>query len=178
MVTASLQHIKNFLEHENFECELFKKTDDLPFDHLCIHFDTDKNDRSYILQMKLDEQSESYSKNSTSDSSEAQEITLSFLQLMLSLPFEVKAEQSSDVARLLFLINQGLELPGFEFSEVNQMIYFRYTLSSYTKKFHKVQLMTILGMILYSLDSFSEMIEEVAIGERSLEKTVKELIEA
>lgn len=174
MVIACLEHLKKFFDHDEIPCELLLKTEEIPIDQLYVQLDVDDQGRDFVLQLKIEE----VSGDEEGDAKNPSDISLHFLQFVVALPYDVLPEQGSDVARLLLLINKSLELPGFELSEADGVAYYRYVLMSYTKKFHTKQLRSLLGTIMFTLDTYSEMIEGVASGGRSLESLVKEVIEA
>ncbi len=160
-IAPTLESIQQFFQKEELTCEIVKANKDFPIDQLFVRLDVDNEGRDITLQLKLTEHDLS---------TEEAAIPYHQLQFFLGLPFLVTAETNTETARLLHLINKSLELPGFEYSEVDGLVYYRHVLTLPTKGIPVTLLMSMLGMIMFLHDSFAVVIESVANGSKTLEE--------
>lgn len=167
-----LEDIKKFLERQEIPCVIVPKGHDLPSDQLYVTFGVDEKGRDLLLQIKITEEdlSDSY-KLFHLDKKPSK---LHLVQFFLGLPFQVKADCVGEVARLILLLNKSFGLPGFEFSEVDRVIYFRSTLMVSGNDIEEMMIIATIGNLMTYVDTFSEILESVAEGKKSLAEVVGE----
>ncbi len=151
---ANLEGFKAFMEAENFQTEI-QKFEEEGVRQLLVNFGEER-----ILQVRFfnEEADEKYPP----------------LQLVLALPFVAKAEVAGDLSRLILLINEAIDYPGFSYHESNGVVFYRNVHLCQGNKIEKTLLETLLGALISCIDTFGEMIEEVGTGKKSLEEALKE----
>lgn len=98
------------------------------------------------------------------------------VQFQILLPFPVRNEAVFEVASLLHLINHMIELPGFELDELNNQISYRYVLLTGRPEDTPALYISILGIILMTLDLFTEVIEKMASGDSTFNQLLEEIV--
>lgn len=169
---ADIYDIQNFLEKQEMQCVPVPKNNDIPFDQLYIPMGVDEKGRELLLQMKIVEEdlSESYRLYDI----DSPQLKFNQIHFFLALPFAVKDECVGEVARLILLLNKSFGLPGFEFSEVDRLIYFRSVLMV-AEKLEELILIAAIGNLMTYVDTFSQTLESVAEGKRTFEGIIKVL---
>jgi len=92
------------------------------------------------------------------------------------LQFDVNTKTAFETSSLLHFINHLLELPGFEFDEIENKLNYRYVLLSTRPSEAPYLYISILGIIMMVLDMFEETIEKVATGEMTFNEILKQII--
>lgn len=170
MFQTTLKAIKQVLETDGMRCQLMPKTDEIPFDQLYVTIAVEGITQDVILQLKMVE-------HALEDIPKGENVTLHLLQFVVALPFKVREEKIDETIRFLCLINRSFEIPGFEFSEVDRIVYYRYVLMTSENSIPSILIRNLLGVIMFILDGFSTKIEDIAKGRRSLEEIVQEAIQ-
>lgn len=170
MFQTSLKAIQHLLETDGFKCQYIPKNVDILHDQLFVSLEVTGIDEEVILQIKLVEHALEDARHGDKDS-------LHLLQFFVALPFKVRENKISDTLRFLSLINRSLEVPGFELSEVDQLVYYRYVIMTTENAISSLLIRNLLGVIMFVLDSFSTMIEEISLGKRTLQEVVEEAIQ-
>lgn len=172
MINADLNLIKDLLERLNYKCKILEKTEAIPANQLVVELDRDIQGRDRYLVIRVANQnlaSQDALFGIKSTPRNYQE-----LQLISSLPFFVNDEKIPDISRLILLLNKGLELPGFEFSEVDRLIYYRYAFVVPEDALDERILLSIIGMIQFVLEAFNDLFEAVATGTLTFQEVVEE----
>lgn len=160
MINANLNEIKNLIEHLRYKCQILECSERIPIDQLIVELDRDAQDRSRFLVIRaanqeLSSQDALFGINSSPRNYQE-------LQFIVTLPFFVKDEKIFEISRLILLLNKGIELPGFELSEVDHLIYYRYALIVPEDDLDERILLSLIGMIQLLLEAFTEIFEAVA----------------
>lgn len=166
MLNANFYDIKSLLEKTNFKCEILPASDKIPVDQLIVDLGPDEQDRVRLLVIRTavqDLSSQDFLLGTTSPIRKYQEI-----QLHVVLPFLVNMENIPDTARLILLFNKGIELPGFELSEIDQIVVFRHAFVAPEDDLDERILLSLVGMIQVLLQTFAQTLEAVATGKETL----------
>jgi hypothetical protein len=180
MTKISLHSLEEMFQTENFDCfitEEMEESGKKGGKRLSIPIGTDSKERPLFLEIKITQEypSETLPKDDLLAHEQLHAVkNYYFLHFFVMLPFDVKGDALGDTARLLLLLNKSLDLPGFDMSEVNQVVFYRYTWASPALEVDKLFLLSIVGMIMLIIDSLSYTIEKVASGEASLMQIVEQ----
>lgn len=151
----SLQLLKEFLQKQGFECKGLDDQDR----NLRVLLENDSKNREWILSLHP----KTLDLLPNHDAHQAE-----FLQLLLTFPYKSESNCNASVARLLLLLNKGLPLPGFGFSENENLVYFSHTIYCQNAFAPRKLITSIIGYILLYVDSLNPMIEAVATGDKEL----------
>lgn len=163
---------QNMLEQYAFPCAIARQGGEIPFDQLEVVLGEDDQGREQLMTLRLMAQRMELEEP---DSPRPQRSEY-FLQFFVRLPFSVEDRAIGEVSRTILFFNKSLDLPGFGFSEVDRMVYYRYPLYTADGEVNDELMMGIVGMIMLCLDTFAPMIEQVAKGEVTLNQVVEGLL--
>lgn len=169
MFQTSLRSIQKVLETDGLKCQYVSKNQNIPFDQLFVRLDVNGLSQEVVLQLRLME-------HPLEDPSNTHNENLHLLQFFVALPLKIRENKVEETLRFLSLINRSLEVPGFEFSEVDLMVYYRYVLMTSEDSISTLLIKNLMGVIMFILDSFSTKIEEIGRGKRTLKEVVEEAI--
>ncbi|MBA3238470.1 MAG: hypothetical protein H0T62_09025 [Parachlamydiaceae bacterium] len=172
MLKATLNDIKKFLEIRNYPCTILNKSEFIPVEQLVIELMRDSKERARLLLVRATQQNLSASDALLGIKSKIR--IYQEIQFIVTLPFQVVDEQIPDAARLILLLNKGLELPGFELSESDRLIFFRHAFVVPEDDLDERIFLSLVGMIELVLDAFAETLEKVATGKQSLREVIEE----
>lgn len=173
MIKLKLKSIKKFLKLQGFICEMHTATEELPLDLLLVYLEDAEEFKGMVLQIRIVRQK-------LEDEDEIMELReepgiLQHVQFSILLPYEVKREFVGDLARLILLFNRSIDLPGFEFSEMDKMVLYRHTGLYQGGKISEHVLVSIIGNILTSVEVFGGYLEALGAGERTFREIVEEI---
>ncbi len=172
MIIANLDNIKSFLEKYNYNSVIITKSTESPIDQLVVKLDQDSKNREQFLLIRTATQDLCANDALLSIHSPIQKYQE--IQLIVTLPFFALENQIPDIARLILLLNKGMEIPGFELSEVDKMIFYRHAFVVPEDQLDERIIISLVGMIEMLIETFSEMLENVSIGAQSLQEIVEE----
>ena len=157
----SLTAIHDFLKVQGLISTIVPKTDDFPVEQLYVGLGCDEKQRDLILQIKVTEED-------LNGEPELLELAKTLkkkraphhhhLQFLMALPFLTETGSEGKIARLILLINKSMSIPGFEFSEVDKMVYFRSVLLI-NDELDELVLMALIGNLVAQVESFSSTLE-------------------
>ncbi|MBA3603831.1 MAG: hypothetical protein H0W50_09390 [Parachlamydiaceae bacterium] len=173
MINANLDNIKAFLETLTYNSTIIHKSPELPIDQLLVELDRDAKGRELFLLIRT--ASQDLCINDTLLGIQAPFRNYQELQLIVTLPFYVIDAQIPDIARFILLINKGMEIPGFELSEVDHMIFFRHAFVVPEDQLDERIFLSLIGMIEALVGTFAHMLESVATGNQSLMQIIEEV---
>lgn len=151
----SLKLLKDALQKQGFECKEINEKDR----NLKVLLENDSQNREWILAL--------YPKSmDLLPNQDAHQVE--FLQLLLSFPYKCEPDNSASVARLILLLNKGLPLPGFGFSETENLVYFSHFIYCQNGLIPRKLIVSMIGYLLLYVDSLNPMIEAIASGEKEL----------
>lgn len=97
------------------------------------------------------------------------------LQILMFIPSHLDKNHANDVARLMHYVNKEMDLPGFGYDELNQMMYYRLLLPTQKKKIDVELLLAFVNAAKLACETFAPMIQSVNLGKTRfkdiLEKT-------
>lgn len=161
MLKADLKQIQVFLEQQGMKSVLILKSDGQPVDQLFVALGVDGKERDLVLQLKIIEETLP---------EESQSVCT--IHFFCALPFRVPEQHAGEVARLILLLNKSFGLPGFEFSEVDGVIYFR-TVVPAVKEVAESIVIVVIGNLMSNVDTFASTLEKVAEGKATLHDIVE-----
>lgn len=95
------------------------------------------------------------------------------LQMVAYLPYLLPEKTLGQTARLLHILNQELDMPGFGMDESEKLIFYRSVLPCLDGKIDEKLLAMSLGTTRIACDTFMHAIGLVAAGTTSLEDMLK-----
>jgi hypothetical protein len=101
--------------------------------------------------------------------------SLTSLQFEAFFPFIVKDQAVVDVSQFLHFLNQQLEVPGFYFNHLDHLIAFRYILFIEPNAIPKKIVMSLIGLVIFFQDIFTQTLERLAKGEVSFADLMQEV---
>lgn len=174
MEQLTLKRIQNLLESEELDCRLVEKEEAIET-FLKVYLGSDQKHRGYWMNLRLIPQllmdEETVVEEGTMKPSY---YALSFT---MDFPFKAKVTSVSNVARLVAFLNSSAHLPGFEFSEVDLQVSYRYVLMGHDNSFQQKILVGIIGNAFVIKEMYSEMIEKVCVGKMSMNEVLEEVVE-
>lgn len=141
-------------------------TPEFPHDYLFVHFGTDRNGRNWIMQIRIIAQDVEPEEEEAAPEEHKEKFYQ--IQFMLPLPFETKESYFGDLARLILLINKLCTISGFELSEADRLVFFRYTYLVKKRQISEIVFTSIISTIMTLVDVFAPYLESVANGSRTL----------
>jgi hypothetical protein len=154
-----LKKLEKDFHDENFDCSVITEQDE---SSLIVYLGNDANDRERILNITHTEQ----------PIQTEQDTVFHKFQFRITLPFEVKSFTINDLNSAISFFNTSLDLPGFEFHEIDNKVVFRYVLLSDGIP-AKTLFMGVSGIILLNIDLLSETFEKVASGKITFYELLK-----
>ena len=106
-MNAQLNDIKSFLENYKFYCEIIPSTEEMPIDQLAITLDPDRENRQRLLVIRS--QPQDLAQNDTLLDLQLKEKTYLEMHFISTLPFIVEKNCFDQTARLILLLNKGME---------------------------------------------------------------------
>lgn len=100
-----------------------------------------------------------------------------YVQFEFAFPFEVVEKAVSDISNVLHFVNRMIDLPGFEFDELNDKVFFRYVHLASKIEEDSFLYISILGLIMMALDLFTETLEKIATGQATFDQLLEQMIE-
>jgi hypothetical protein len=164
-----LQQIQKDLLAERYDCTLELANEKIPNDQLIVFIGNDASDREKILLITAVEQI------MQGEESKAPE-PYYLVHFHVVLSFAVAPLAASQTGSTLLFINRLLELPGFELSEIEEKVNYRYVLFMHGAHVDKLLLFSIIGNIMMTLDLFGSIIESVAIGQKTFNDLLEEML--
>jgi len=166
-----LNKFRNVFEKEEFGTRLMEASEEMPLSCLIVELGPDTKERERFCSVTAFEQELGQSLEK-----EAEGAPLLNVIFEAELPFEVKPAFAKELGSLLHFINRQLPLPGFELDEVENLIYYRYSLFAAESGIDARALMSILGLMLLFLDLYTHPVEQVASGAKSFNELMEEVV--
>lgn len=130
-------------------------------------------EKNQILHLRIDEEVFGFPLSSEKASLE------SFIHIYTLLEVPFNSNSVSDLSRLMNFINKSLEAPGFVLDEINSRVLYKTVFFKPNEKINENTFMCLLGLISLYIDTFTPLIERIAIGEsldEVLESELKSLV--
>lgn len=173
MVLATLHGLKTYFSSHGFDCDILPAKGEMEVEQLLVAMGPDHKGRDLILSVRSAElplNQELFSKYKV----EGELKSYHFLQLASCFPFKVEETALWEMARMILLLNKGLELPGFELSEVDGIVFYRYVLPVVDKHVEEALLICLIGTIDFLMKGFLENLEQIAIGAKTAQQMIEE----
>lgn len=170
-----LKHLEGLLNAEGMDASLISSDDESPQDRILVFLGNDQQGREQILEITAQDQELGQSLKGEISQDEPH---LARVQFQVLLPFQLKAAASKDVAGLLCYLNRQMELPGLEMNEVDDSLFYRHVLLTTHENLNKTLVVSIVGIIMFILKLYSELIEKVASGKMTFNNVLEKVVEA
>lgn len=167
-----LVQFQSILRDEEYDCALVDATDVVPYERLLVFLGLDEKDRERILEVTILKQ----------ELMKGMELTKSIepdffrIQFQIGFPFSALPETSNQITSFVCYLNRMIELPGFELNEIDLKLFYRYVLLYGEEKFNKKMFISIVGMIMLTLELFSHSLEKIAVGEMTFNALLEQII--
>lgn len=162
-----LNNLLQTAKQEKLDAEILPASETVPFDLLLVFLGHDQKQRERIIEITGKKQV--LGQNSKDD--------YFHIQFAAKLPIKTQTSALFDTGSLLLYLNRFLDLPGFEMSESDATIHYRYVLMSTGMPDEKLFL-SLLGLIGLYLTLYAELIEIVATGKKEFNDILEEILEA
>ncbi|BAZ16694.1 hypothetical protein NIES4071_85720 [Calothrix sp. NIES-4071] len=174
-MTSELTDAKYLLELDNLrdiiteelrlDAQIIERSELLPVSSLVITLESDYKERPRFASLAYlplsDDECES----------------IKLLQFYLAIPCEIKSDFQQAVEKVLLLINLKAPIGSFTINEESKEVVARYVYSlGKFKIVDKEEFLETFMLFMYTVDQFSGLIEEVAIGIKNYESVYKELL--
>lgn len=169
-----LKKIEGILIDDQLDCSYVPISSEVPYDRLLVFFGLDYKERVKTLEITLQKQELGQSIVPNKKTIDA---GLVRVQFQVKLPFPIASLSATEVASLLHFLNRFLELPGYEMSELDEEVYFRYIWITHQDVLTPPLLLSIVGIILMNIDLFTQSIESVASGEKNYSQLLENMLQ-
>lgn len=174
MVLATLTGLKAYFSSHGFDCDILSQGEELKTEQLFVALGPDEKGRDLMLSIRSAELPLNQALLQQEEKKQEEPKSYHLLQFACCFPFRVEEKAFGEMARMLFLLNQGLELPGFELSEAERIVYYRYVLPVVDKHIEEVLLISLFGTVDYLIKSFLPRLESIATGAKSAQELIDE----
>jgi hypothetical protein len=172
MLDLTAKAIALFFKSQDMPCEIIKASKELPFDFILVSVEETEAGERPILQISLDKQ-----KIASDEGVEGFPVnSMGYVHMQFSMKpqIELKDEAVVDLLRFLLLINRTAAFPGFEFSESDRAVFYRYTTIVVAEGIDPYILLTIVANITMVYLSFEKYIKAVANREKTFDQVLED----
>ena len=170
-----LKHLVTLLHAEGMDASLIGIDDVSPQDRILVFLGNDPQNREQILEITAQDQELGQGLQSNTSQNAPQ---LARVQFQVLLPFKMQAVTAKEVASLICYLNRQMELPGLEMNEVDDLLFYRHVLLATHEDLNKTLVISVVGVIMFILKLYSELIESVASGKMTFNTVLEKVIEA
>ncbi len=161
----NLEEIQALLEKEHFPAHVLVEDEEHPFQRLVVHLGHDLQSREKMVTLTLVDQL----LGSPEMMLEHQVVVIQYL-----FPFRTAPSAGADTARLVAMLNIGLDLPALQVNEIDEEVTYRTTLLTNSKTMDTPLLVSLLGTVMRTVDLYSDTLEKVALGKQTFLEFVDE----
>lgn len=174
MIDPTGKSLKEFFKSQGFAAELLHATKEFPFDVVFV-YPGDIGEDKTLIQIRI-------GKQDMTDMEEIEGLKVAekgYVHLQFSMPVNVKVKDEAifDLYRLIHSINKSSEIPGFEFTEAERAVFYRYVMMVTGDGVDPYVLITIVGMMTTFYMTFEGIIKEVAAGVKTYPQAIQEIID-
>ncbi len=166
-----LNKFQRFLDSSELDSTVLAGDTATPHDRLLIYGGQDYQKRERIVEVTS--QIQQLGQNLGAKS----QVEYIRVQFQVTLPFKVVEFAARDTSSLLLFLNKMIELPGWEFNELDDRIDYRYVLLAKSDGIDEDLFAGILGVILLLCQLFTEVIEQIASGKRTFNDLMEEVVQ-
>lgn len=166
-----LNRFQSYLDTSELDSTVLEGDENVPHDRLVIYGGQDYQRRERLIEVTT--QIQQLGQNLGSKS----QVEYIRVQFQLTLPFKVVEFAAKDTASLLLFLNKMIELPGWEFNELEDRIDYRYVLLTKADGVDEDLFAGIIGLILLLAQLFTEVIEQIASGKKSFNDLMEEVVQ-
>lgn len=166
-----LKHVLTLLQEENRDAAIIGGEEGSSQERLLLFLGNDEKGRERVLEITAQDQ-----ELGTAVKEEVP--NLARVQFQVLFPFKMDERSAKEVGGLLCYLNRQLEMPGLEMSEIDDQIFYRYILLTTHEELNKTLVVAIIGVILFILQVYADLIEAVASGSMTFNHVLEKIIEA
>jgi len=166
-----LKKFQSYLDPSELDSAVIEGSQETPHDRLLIYGGQDYKQRERIIEVTS--QIQQLGQNLGPSNTQNDYLRVQF---QVTLPFKVEELAGRDVASLLLFLNKLMELPGWEFNELEDQINYRYVLLSKSDGIDENLFAGLVGLILLICQLFTEVIEQIVSGKKSFNELMEEVL--
>ena len=156
----TLKTLHHIFKRKDYECELVKANQELPFDRLRLNLGNSREGQPLLLTMTTLDYPISWDEEKGEDEQEV----ACFIRFLFPLNIFCKDETLYEVNRLLNIYNQSIQFPGLCLAEKEQEVCYMQELYVPEGTVNQKLLMGLIGHMVVIAESLGENIEQVALG--------------
>ena len=168
-----LKNLENMLHEEGLDCTYTGDSEDSPFEFLMVFLGNDPKGREKILQISA--QNQELAQSLRTEPIELPEMAR--VQFQILFPFQIVETSSREVGSLVCFLNGILDLPGIEMNEAEGNVYYRYILLAIREDLNKHLILSIIGIIMLTMEIYADLIEQVSKGEITFNEVLEKVIQ-
>ena len=177
---SPLQHVVHILQGLGLEPKVCEKSPDVPVEVALVSLGLDERERPLVLQVvhaqqNVNQISEEFVQIPPTENERVSpaETVFHLVSFVVSLPVEIPIDTTPEVLRVLSLANKSIPLGHFNFSEIENSVYYSYSLPVFSDLPSEMTVLMIINTILFAKDTFFSTIEEVAMARETIETLVQ-----
>jgi hypothetical protein len=168
-----INDLHHFLESEEYQSVFLPASEKLPLDSLLVLLGLDYQKREQKLEIVEFNQNLNMMSHVFVEKEVPQ---ISRLQFKIILSFKVDDLAINDVGAFIHFINQSIDLPGYEFDELEGQVSYRYVWITSGDNLNQAIVKTILTVISLNLAIFTEIIESLALKKRTFNDLLSDIV--
>lgn len=166
-----LDKLQNLLDEEDYQWTFLPASEKLAIDSLLILIGLDNQQREQKLEVI------EFAQNLSMEVTPPTDMTsITRLQFKVLLPFKVDDLAINDVSAFIHFINLSIDLPGYEFNELEGQVMYRYVWITQGDNLDKNIVKNILTVINMNVVLFSEIIESLANGQMTFNELLSDIV--
>lgn len=166
MKNTYCERLQTLLEKEEVPCELMKDSIDEKIDQLFIPFG-DTPVGLAVTAVSPDMLAEA-----------GTDFGVQLVQYHVALPIEVDKSVTNAVSEIMNRLNMMSPIPGWSFERASNILHFRYVACARGDTVHKGQVTYIMQLIMFYMNTYLPLLEELCTKKTSFSEVVKKMEEA
>ncbi|MCE5319358.1 MAG: YbjN domain-containing protein [Parachlamydia sp.] len=160
------KNIQKALKSAEIDSELQKGPKEFPLEEILVPLGADPRGEEMVMQIGL------ITRPLEGDEEEG---ALQFIQFLIMIPLKIEQPQLADTQAFINLMNAVIELPGFGVLDSERLPFFRYTMLCNREEVDEELFVMTVGLILHTLDTYLETLEEIAQGHKRFADFLSEI---
>lgn len=168
--------LQKALKGAGIDSEIHQDKTVISFEELLVPLGTNPSGQELVMQIGILQNSAEREKEiSEQGGTSLQKIQLQFIQFLIMVPLRIEQPLIADTQAFINLINAVIELPGFGIIDSERMPFFRYTMTCNRNEVDEELFVMTVGLILHVIDTYLEMLEEIAQGHKQFSDFLKDV---
>lgn len=171
MIKLDIHSLQHFFEKQKFTTKIIEASEEIPFDALFISIGDEEAGQS-IIQIRIMEQIV----DEDEDNIGIKQNSKGYFHIQFTVPIDISINEKymSEVGRLVLLINRTCNLPGFEFNEIERVLYYRYAMLISGNTIDPYVVVSIIGTIMLYVTTFSDYLRDIGDGSKTFRDVIEE----